>query len=172
MPGSYFAMILLGSLGVIAITTEGSTGVIRSNLTAVPQRFLLLRANALALVVWAAVVAAALILIGHLLTSIIGVLLSPADMFDGEIAAMYIANWATVALTALLGFGLGVVLRSSAGGIVVLPVIMFVMQMVSSILYYEVTDGAAWADTLWVQYMNLVDNVVNPDASEFNTVRR
>jgi ABC-2 type transport system permease protein len=162
--GSYFAMILLGALGVIAITTEYSTGAIRSSLTAVPQRVLLLSAKALALAVWTAVVTAVLILISHLLTSLIAEPLSPADIFDAEIAGMYAATWATVLLTALLGFGLGALLRSSAGGIVVLAVIMFVLQIVFSILY-GVTDGAAWVETLLrVEYMNLVDNFINPEA--------
>lgn len=169
--GSYFAMILLGALGVIAITTEYSTGAIRSSLTAAPQRPLLLSAKLVALAAWTAAVAALLVLISHVLTSIIADPLSPADIFDAEIAGMYAATWATVVLTALLGFGLGLLLRSSAGGIVVLAIVMFVVQIVLSILY-GVTDGAAWVETLMqAEYMNLVDSAVNPQAGEFSMVQ-
>ncbi len=168
--GSYFAMIFLGSLGVIAITTEYSSGAIRSSLTAVPQRTLLLSAKALALAVWTAVVSAVLILLSHLLTSLIAEPLSVGDIFDAEIAGVYAATWATVVLTSLLGFGLGALLRSSAGGIVVLAVIMFVLQIVLSILY-GVTDGAAWVETLMqAEYMSLVDSFTNPEAGEFSMV--
>lgn len=168
--GSYFAMILLGSLGVIAITTEYSTGAIRSSLTAVPQRFLLLSAKGLALVIWTAAVTAVMVLLSHGLTSIIAEPLSLGDIFDAEIAGMYAASWVSVVLTSLLGFGLGLLLRSSAGGIVILAVIMFVLQMVLSILY-GVTGNAAWVEVLMqAEYMNLVDNAVNPNAGEFSMV--
>lgn len=164
--GSYFAMFLLGALGVIAISTEYSTGAIRSSVTVVPQRSLLLSAKAVALLVWAAAVAAILVLLSHLLTSFIAESLSPGDMFDAEIAAMYAATWATVTLTALLGFGFGVLLRSAAGGIVVLAVALFVVQIVTFILY-DITGGAAWVETLLqVEYMNLVDALVNPGTGE------
>ena len=169
--GGYFAMILLGSLGVIVITTEYSSGAIRSSLTAVPQRPLLLTAKALALLIWAGAVAALTILISHLLTSIIAAPLGLFDLFDPEIGGMYISNWVAIMLTALLGFGLGTLLRSSAGGIVVLAVIMFVFQIVLSILY-GVTQGAAWVEVLMrVEFMNLVDNLTNPYAGgEFSMV--
>lgn len=164
--GSYFAMFLLGSLGVIAISTECSTGAIRSSVTVVPRRSLLLSAKAVALVMWAAVVAAILVVASHLLTSFIAESLSPGDIFDAEIAAMYAATWATVTLTALLGFGLGVLLRSAAGGIVVLAIILFVMQIVTVILY-DITGGAAWVETLLqVEYTNLVNTLVNPGTGQ------
>ncbi|NDK31801.1 hypothetical protein FH975_08460 [Nesterenkonia sp. Hz 6-5] len=84
-----------------------------------PQRSLLLSVKAaVALLVWAAAVAAILVVMSHRMTSFIAGPLSPGDKFDGEIAAMYVAPRATVTLTALLGFGLGVLLWSSAGVIV------------------------------------------------------
>lgn len=168
--GSYFAMILLGSLGVIAMTTEYTSGAIRSSLTAVPKRGLLFSAKALALLIWTAVVAALMILGNHVLTSIIAEPLGIMGLFDPEIATMYASSWAAIVLTALLGFGLGALLRSSAGGIVVLAVIMFVIQMVLSILL-GVTDQAGWVEFLLrIEFMNLVDNVINPDAGEFSLV--
>ncbi|WP_120004605.1 ABC transporter permease subunit [Nesterenkonia muleiensis] len=168
--GGYFAMILIGSLGVVAVTTEYSTGAIRSSLTAVPQRPLLLSAKALALALWTAAVAVALILVSHLLTSLIAEPLGLADIADPEIAGLYLSTFASILLTALLGFALGVLLRSSAGGIVVLAVIMFVFQIVLNILY-GVTQGAAWVEILVrVEFMHLVDNLTNPFAGEYGSV--
>ena len=166
--GSFFAMILLGSLGVIAITTEFTTGAIRSSLTAVPRRTTLLSAKALALVVWTGLAVAIMILISHLLTALIADPLGVGDIVtDGEIALMYAKTWLVVVLTVLLGFGLGTLLRSSAGGIVVLASIMFVVQIVLSILM-GVTDGAAWVEALIkVEYMNLVEGFINPTAGEY-----
>lgn len=168
--GSYFAMILLGSLGVIAMTTEYTSGAIRSSLTAVPQRGLLFSAKAAALIIWVGAVAALLVVGSHLLTSLITEPLGVFELFDAEIAGMYLRSWAVILLTALLGFGLGAILRSSAGGIVVLAVVMFVLQMVLMILW-GVTDGAAWIEFLVrIEFMNLVDNFTNPQAAEFSMV--
>lgn len=168
--GSYFAMILLGSLGVIAMTTEYTTGAIRSSLTAVPQRGLLFSAKAAALILWVAAVAALLVVGSHLLTSLLAEPLGVLDLFDAEIAGMYAKSWTVMLLTALLGFGLGAILRSSAGGIVVLAVFMFVLQMVLMILW-SVTDGVAWIEFLVrIEFMNLVDNFTSPQAGEFSAV--
>ncbi|WP_150461636.1 ABC transporter permease subunit [Nesterenkonia ebinurensis] len=160
--GSYFAMILLGALGVIAITTEFTTGAIRSSLTAVPRRTTLLGAKALALVAWTGLTTAIMMLLSHVLAAVITDPLGLGDIVtDGEIALMYAKTWLVVVLTALLGFGLGALLRSSAGGIVVLASILFVVQIVLSILY-GVTNEAAWVETLIkLEYMNLVDGFIN-----------
>lgn len=157
LTGAYLAMILLGALGVIAISTEHTTGAIRSSLAAVPQRSLLLVAKVIALAIWTAVVAAVLILISHLLMAMITQPVSIAEPFtNGDVALGYVTTWAVIVLTSLMGFGLGALLRSSAGGIVLLAVIMFVLQIVFSILW-GVTDGAAWAELLMrMEYMHLV----------------
>lgn len=157
MTGIYFAMILLGALGVLAITTEFTTGSIRSALTAVPQRGTLIASKLLALIVWVGTVTAAMILAAHLVAAAISAQLNlGAIVTDAEVATTYLSSWAAVVLTALMGFGLGALLRSSAGGIVTLTVILFVVQIAVS-LAWGLSDGAAWADALMrAEYMFLV----------------
>lgn len=157
MTGSYFAMILLGALGVLTITTEYASGSIRSSVTAVPQRSRLLAAKALALAVWTAVVTAAMILLSHIVVALITEPVGMTDVVaDAGIAGMYAATWASVVLTVLMGFGLGTLLRSSAGGIVMLAVILFVVQIALTILW-GITNGADWTQTLLqLEYMSLV----------------
>lgn len=155
--GLAFAMILLGTLGVIVITTEFTTGAIRSSLTAVPARNLLMGAKALAVAVWTGLVTAVTVLLSHLAVAIIAEPLSLSSIVtDGDVALTYLNTWAAVVLTALLGFGLGALLRSSAGGIVTLTAILFVVQIALSIVW-GVSDAADWAEALMrMEYMYLV----------------
>lgn len=155
--GVTFAMILLGSLGVISITTEFTSGAIRSSLTAVPTRSLLMGAKMLALTVWTGLVTAVLILLSHLLVALIADPLPiSAIVTDADVAVIYLTSWVAVVLTAIMGFGLGTLLRSSAGAIVTLAVILFVLQIVLSIMW-GVSGQAEWAETLMrMEYMYLV----------------
>lgn len=155
--GSYFGLMLLGALGVISITSEFSSGSIRSSMTAVPRRNLLLAAKGTALTLWVAVVSTVVIVISHVLIALVNQDLPFASPFThGEVAATYAASWTSLLLAALLGLGLGLLLRSSAGGIVILAVIMFVLPIVISILY-GVTQGAQWVDFLArAEYMHLL----------------
>ena len=169
--GAYFAMILLGSLGAIVMTTEYNTGAIRSSLTAVPRRTTLLLAKAVALTIWSAGVTLVMMILGHLAVVLFsGELSFTAPFQDTEILGMYAATGMVVVLTTLMGFGLGVFLRSSAGAIVVLTLILFVVQMVLSIMY-GVTDGAEWVEALLkIEYMALLDSFISADAGAYGLV--
>ncbi|GAA1823517.1 ABC transporter permease subunit [Nesterenkonia flava] len=148
MAGMYFALLLLGALAVICMTTEFTTGAIRSSMTAVPRRSMLYLGKALALTILIAVVTAVLIIACHVLAVLLGGELElTAPFTDSDVAYIYLTHWIAVVLTGLLGFGLGALLRSSAGGIVVLTVIVFVLQVVFTIIL-GVSDGADWAVAL------------------------
>lgn len=155
--GATFGMITLGSLGVIAITTEFTSGAIRSSLTAVPKRSLLMGAKMLALAVWTGLVTAVLVLLSHLLVALIADPLPiSAIVTDADVAVTYLTSWVAVVLTAIMGFGLGALLRSSAGAIVTLAIILFALQIVLSIVW-GVSGQADWSETLLrMEYMYLV----------------
>lgn len=165
--GVTFAMILLGALGVIAITTEFTSGAIRSSLTAVPKRSLLVGAKASALAVWTGLVTLILVLLSHLIVAVIADPLPiSAIVTDADVAITYLASWAAVVLTAIMGFGLGMLLRSSAGAIVTLAVILFVLQIVLSIIW-GVSGQAAWSETLMrMEYMYLVGEFTSQGESQ------
>ena len=165
--GVTFAMILLGSLGAIAITTEFTSGAIRSSLTAVPKRSVLMGAKVLALAVWTGLVSAILVLLSHLIVAVIADPLPlSAIVTDADVAVTYLSSWAAVVLTAIMGFGLGTLLRSSAGAIVTLAVILFVLQIVLSIMW-GVSGQAAWTETLMsMEYMYLVGEFTSQNGAQ------
>jgi ABC-2 type transport system permease protein len=116
--GIYFGQMIVAVLGVLVISGEYATGMIRSTLAAVPKRIPALAAKALVLFVTTSVVGVVsmvgsfLIAVPILATKEIGPDLSYGTLFGNLLlAALYLA------LVAVFAFGLGTVLRSSAGGI-------------------------------------------------------
>jgi ABC-2 type transport system permease protein len=116
--GIYFAQLVVGVLGVLAISGEYATGMIRSTLTAVPRRIPALAAKALVLFV-------ATFIVG-LITSFGSLGISAAlfnargpqpDFADGSLVGNLLLSAVYLGLTAVFALGLGTVLRSSAGGI-------------------------------------------------------
>ncbi|MDR5699886.1 ABC transporter permease subunit [Agromyces aerolatus] len=133
--GVLFGQLVAGVLGVLVITGEYSTGMIRSTLTAVPRRTPALAAKAVVLFVSTFVVGLVATLGAYGVTSIVvagsGVsvsLLEPAIFLPVLGAALYLA------LVAVFALAIGTIVRSSAGGIAaVLGLILLlptVLQMI------------------------------------------
>ncbi|GAA1290690.1 ABC transporter permease subunit [Saccharothrix xinjiangensis] len=132
-----FAQFCLGVLGALAITGEHGSGMIRPVLVGVPRRGKLLAAKAV-------VVAAASLLVGaatNLLAYAAGELITgdrpkPISAYDsfGEAVPTLLANTASLVLVALVGLGLGFVIRSTAGTLVTLCGLLFVLPVVSMML--------------------------------------
>lgn len=145
--GGLFAMLLLGALGVIAMTTEFTSGAVRSSLAAVPRRGMLYLAKAVAVFVVVAAVAVIAMLFAHVVAVMFADALSLGSPFtDSDVAQIYGGTVAGILSCALFGLGLGALLRSSAGGIVLLTVMLFVVQMVLAILWQ--TAGQDWLEVL------------------------
>ena len=116
--GLMFAQLVVVVLGVLVISGEYSTGMIKSTLTAVPRRLSALWAKALVLFVCTFVVG---------LVSAIGSFLVAsaffagkdlhASLFDQDVFLPLLANTLFLALLAVFALGFGAILRSSAGGI-------------------------------------------------------
>jgi ABC-2 type transport system permease protein len=118
LTGIYLAQIAFGTLGVLAISSEYGTGMIRATLTAVPQRRTMLAAKG-------AVLAAATAVVGEIIsfsafglgqailsTKHTGVSLGDPGAFRATAGAeLYLAA------TAMLGFGLGALIRHTAGAL-------------------------------------------------------
>jgi ABC-2 type transport system permease protein len=145
--GIYFGQLIVGVLGVLTISGEYSTGMIRSTLTAVPKRLPALAAKALVLFVTTFVVG---------LISVFGSLLiaSPllaasgveADYGDGALIGNLLLAALYLALVAVFALGLGTILRSSAGGIAAsLGTILLLPTIVSLI---AALTQAEWATDL------------------------
>ncbi|MEV4834765.1 ABC transporter permease [Nonomuraea sp. NPDC049486] len=122
----------LGILGVLAMTSEYATGLIRTSLTVVPRRWPVLTAKAAVVGVIGLVTGPVVVFGTHLVCRwVIG------DRFSGLYQAPFsgklpllVALSLTVPVFALLGLGLGAILRSTAGGITLLVGLVYVIPMI------------------------------------------
>jgi len=122
LAGIQAGQVVVAVLAVQAVTSEYSTGMIRTTLTAMPRRGLLLAAKALlvaALVLAAAVVAVGasmlagwLILPGHGYTAAPG--FTGLSLADGPVLRATIGSVVYLGLIALLSLGIGTLVRDSA----------------------------------------------------------
>jgi ABC-type transport system involved in multi-copper enzyme maturation permease subunit len=123
--------IAAGVFGVLAITSEYATGQIRASLIVSPRRGLLLAAKSpvvgvVALVFGLAAVGTAS-LVGR---AIIGDRVAARPELGRELVLLA-ASGAAVMVFALLGLALGVLLRSTAGAIVVVAVVWYPLPMIA-----------------------------------------
>jgi hypothetical protein len=161
--GLHLSQIAVGLLGVLAITSEYGSGMIRATLAAVPQRRLLLTAKALVLAATAAVTGIVACLAAYL---VFQAFLPAGDAMRTTLAGPGVLRAVTGAglyltVLALLGFGLGAVLRSSAGAVAVLFGVLFVPTLLVALL------PSSWQHTLGPYLpMNAGDAVysVRPEA--------
>jgi hypothetical protein len=134
--GLHLSQIAIGLLGVLAVTGEYSSGMIRATLAAVPQRRLLLTAKALVLTAAAALTGIAACLAAYLAFQAFlpsGDAMRTTVSHPGVLRAVLGAGLYLTVL-ALLGFGLGTVLRSSAGAVATLFGALFVPTLLTALL--------------------------------------
>ena len=129
--GLALGQLAFGVLGVLIITSEFSSGMIRATFAAVPRRPLLLAAKA-------GVLGAVTLVAGEVLAFVsfaVGeaVLRSPAPHASlgqpGVLRAVLMAG-AYPALIALIGLGLGAVVRHTAGAISAVVGVLFVLPLI------------------------------------------
>ncbi|GAA1813111.1 ABC transporter permease [Agromyces neolithicus] len=113
--GVYFGQLVVGVLGVLVISGEYTTGMIRSTLTAVPKRLPALAAKGVVLFV-ATFVVGAIANLGAYITSSI-VFGTDLELFDPNTLLTLAGGALYLALVAVFALGVGTMLRSSAGGI-------------------------------------------------------
>src|SRR5690349_2777106 len=133
--GSHLSQVAFGVLGVLVITSEYTTGMIRVTLTAVPRRSRVLTAKAIVFATIALVVGVAAsfaayflfqaLLVGDALRSSIG---------DPGVVRALVGGGLYLAVLGLLGLGLGAIIRSSAGAIAALFTLLFVPQILVELL--------------------------------------
>jgi ABC-type transport system involved in multi-copper enzyme maturation permease subunit len=145
--GILFSQLAIGVLGVLLISGEYSTGMIRSSLTAVPRRLPVLWAKLGVL----AGVALVLMLITSFATFFLGQALlsshhlgvsisSPNALRDVIGAALY------VTVAGLIGMSLGALMRNTAAGISTMVAVFFVLPPVAGLL------PSSWSSH-FVQYL-------------------
>ena len=131
LAGVALGQVITGVLGVLAITSEYSSGLIRITFAAVPRRPLVLAAKALVFGV-ACLVAGEIATFASFIGGIAALRSSVPhpSLADGTVLRAVVLTGAYLALTGLIGLGVGAILRHGAaaagvlvGGLYVLPVI-------------------------------------------------
>ncbi|GAA3138446.1 ABC transporter permease subunit [Nonomuraea salmonea] len=136
--------LAMGVLGVLAMTSEYTTGLIRTSFAIVPRRWPLLAAKAATVTVLSLVIGAVAVFGTYAaVRSAIG------DRFAGAYASAFgdrlpllIALTLTVPVFALLGLGLGALLRSPAAAIAVVAGLVYVLPIIIGNL------PEPWSETL------------------------
>ncbi|MBN6041307.1 ABC transporter permease [Amycolatopsis sp. 195334CR] len=127
--------LCLGILGALTITAEYATGLIRTSLTVLPRRTSVFAAKAITVGVLALAAGIAATFAIHLLSkAVFGDRTFPGYHDLASEAPGLLGAGTTVGLVALIGFGAGTVLRSTAGAVSVLVVLLFVLPMISGFL--------------------------------------
>ncbi|MFG2000041.1 ABC transporter permease subunit [Spirillospora sp. NPDC048911] len=133
--GINFGMVAFGVLGVLVITGEYATGMIRTSLTAMPRRAEFLAAKALVLglvtLIVGQLVAFASFLLSQLIFTSKNIDASLGD--DGMLRAV-MGGGLYLALIAVMALGLGVLLRHTAGSVTTVLGLLFVLPIIGQFL--------------------------------------
>ena len=125
--GASFAQLILGSLGVLLMSSEFTTGMARSTFAAVPKRLPAFMAKLVVVVVSAfALMATSTYLAGLVAVPILDNYGLKLDLASSQSVKLLLVTSAYVAAVAAIGMALGTLLRNSAGGIMALVGLFFV----------------------------------------------
>jgi hypothetical protein len=135
LSGAILAQLLLGALGVLTVTGEYGTGMIRSTFAAVPRRRTVLAAKAT--VCGGAALTAGLVasFAGYLggQLAIRGTAIPAASPGDPAVLRAVLLTAVYLGATALIGVGIGAILRHSGAAIGTLFGLMFVPMIVAGL---------------------------------------
>jgi ABC-type transport system involved in multi-copper enzyme maturation permease subunit len=140
--GYHLAQLAIGVLGVLVITGEYSTGMIRSSLMAVPRRVPVLWAKLLvfALVTFVLMLVAALISF-FAVQAIVTQHHVQHGIGDSGALRTVIGSALFLTVLGIMCVGLGGMLRNTAGGIATFVGLLFVLPGISAILPSSVNDS-------------------------------
>ncbi|EYR63378.1 ABC transporter permease [Actinotalea ferrariae CF5-4] len=129
--GVTMAQLVVAVLGVLTVTTEYTTGMVRSSFAAVPRRLPTLAAKAIVLAAVTLVVSLVSMALSYVTTlPFHDALGATLDLSDGETLRMALGLPLYLVAVALLGLGFGALLRSSAGAIATVVGLLLVVENV------------------------------------------
>jgi ABC-2 type transport system permease protein len=145
LAGVAVSQLAIGVLGVLVITGEYSTGMIRASFTAVPKRLPVL---------WAKIVVFALVVFALMLPAVLIAFFSSQAVLARHDILQISFSHAGVArsvgggavylmLVGVFAFGLGAIVRNTAGGIATFAGIMFVLPPLLNVLPNSWNHAAA-----------------------------
>jgi ABC-type transport system involved in multi-copper enzyme maturation permease subunit len=141
LSGLFFAQLAVGVLGVLLITGEYSTGMIRSSLTVVPSRLPMLFGK---LVVFAAVVLLTMLVASFAAFFVGQAVLSgqnlDASLSDPDALRAVVGAALYVTVAGIIALALGALLRNTAAAITTFVAVFFVLPTLTLLLPASVTD--------------------------------
>lgn len=133
MVGNVFALIVYSVFGVMAVSREYANGMMRLTLTATPNRSRVLLAKlvlvSLIVLVLGYITTISMFLVGQAILGAYG--LPSATLADGNARWVVLGLGATMPFFPIIGLALGVLLRSTAGGITAVLGILWLPQIFS-----------------------------------------
>lgn len=140
--GGIGAQLALAALGVLVVTSEFGTGMIRASLAAMPQRKLWIAAK---LAVFGGVV----LVVGQLLTftsfaigqAILSVQHGGASLSDPTALRSVVATGLYIALVGLLGAAFGLIIRHTAGAVSSILGAVFVLPVIAGAFPVHLQDA-------------------------------
>jgi ABC-2 type transport system permease protein len=146
MIGAILAQLALGTLGVLLVSGEYGTGMIRSSMTVVPRRLPVLWAK---LAVYVAVVlpvtvatTTATFLLGQVAWRAHG--RAPVSFADGDVARIVVGASLYLTVAGVCAIALASLLRSTAGGITVVVGLFFVLPTVLQAMPSRIADTSRY----------------------------
>lgn len=141
LTGTNFAMLAFGTLGVLLMAGEYSTGMIRSSMAAIPKRLPVLWAKVIVFtgVVFAVALAASALVFTLGQT----VIADGASWSDPGVARAVVGTAVILTGSGLLGIGLGALMRSTPGAISTLFGVMFLLSGIAALLVPD-----SWSDAV------------------------
>ncbi|MFJ8025303.1 ABC transporter permease subunit [Streptomyces sp. NPDC096311] len=137
--GYYLALFVIGVLGVLVISGEYSTGMIRASLAAVPKRLPVLWAKAamFGAMTWVLMTAAAVVAFfsGQAILGDHGV-----SIGDPGVLRVVMGVGLNLTVLAVLSVGIGTIVRSTAGGLASFFGLMLVLPSLAELLPSSVAD--------------------------------
>lgn len=136
LAGLHLSQIAFGVLGTLLITAEYGTGMIRTTLAAVPRRRTVLAAKALVFAGATLPLSTASTFAAYLVfqAALPAHTLSGTALTDPGVARAVFGGGLYLTALGLLGFGLGALLRSSAGAIATLFGLLFIPPLLLNLL--------------------------------------
>lgn len=135
LAGLHLSQIAFGVLGVLVITSEYGTGMIRATLSAVPQRRLVLAAKAMVFAATALVVGTASSFAAYFVfQAFLSDTSLQSSIGDPGVVRAVTGGGLYLTVLGLLGLGLGAIIRSSAGAIAALFSLLFVPPLLLQLL--------------------------------------
>lgn len=137
--GILFAQLILGSLGVLLMSSEFTTGMARSTFAAVPKRLPAFVAKLVVVVVGSFVLTAiSSYLAGLIALPILDAYDLKLDLAASQPMKLLLVNSVYVGAVAAIGLALGSIIRNSAGGIMSLVGLFFVVPIALEIIQGDV----------------------------------